>query len=301
MKPPTPSAGIIRLGLIGDNLAGSQSPRLHRIAGRLCRLDVTYDPLVPAALGQDFDAVFRRCQEDGYRGLNITYPYKETVVSRLAVDDPVVRAVAACNTVVFEASGARGFNTDYSGFIAAYRESFGEISPGKVAVAGAGGVGRAIAFALAQLGATELRLFDSTEAKAQALKASLASRFAGLRVEIPGSISDAASGADGLVNCTPAGMAGVGGTAIPSSVIGAQRWAFDAVYTPVETIFLRNARAAGLALMTGYELFFHQAVDAFHAFTGRRVDPHLLRRELLLLDNQVLRSLDQTMGIRGLF
>lgn len=271
---------VIRLGLIGDNIKRSQSPRLHRIAGSLCGLEVTYDSLIPAELGRDFDAVFAQCREHGYRGLNITYPYKEKVVPKLVVDDPVICAMAACNTVVFDAPTPRGFNTDYSGFIAAFRDTFGATSPGKVAMAGAGGVGKAIGFALGALGASELRLFEQDRSKAEALAHALEAAFQGFRIEIASSIEDAALGADGLINCTPLGMVGYGGSAIPEQVIGRQHWAFDAVYTPVDTEFLLDARAAGLTVMSGYELFFHQGVQAFKIFTGREVDLPALRREV---------------------
>jgi shikimate dehydrogenase len=63
-------------------------------------------------------------------------------------------------------------------------------------------------------------------------------------------------------------------------LIGAQSWAFDAVYTPIETRFLLDARDAGLEIISGYELFFHQGVDAFEVFTGVRVDEARLREAL---------------------
>jgi shikimate dehydrogenase len=94
------------------------------------------------------------------------------------------------------------------------------------------------------------------------------------------SIDEAAVGADGLVNSTPLGMFGHPGTAIPRHVMAGQRWAFDAVYTPMDTPFLRDAAASGLATMSGYELFFHQGVDAFRIFTGQDVDQPALRRAL---------------------
>jgi shikimate dehydrogenase len=270
----------IRLGLIGDNIAASRAPHLHRAAGALCGLDVTYDLLVPKSLGLGFDAVFDGAREDGYRGLNITYPYKERVVPRLAVDDASVRAIGACNTVVFGGAQPRGANTDHTGFISAYRNTFGDTPPGVVAMAGSGGVGRAIAFALAKLGATAIVLFDVERAKAESLAAALAENCPALDVRIAPSIEAACEGADGLVNATPAGMAGYGGSAFPAHVCRGRRWAFDAVYTPVETPFLQDARAAGLNVMSGYELYFWQGVDAFRIFTGREVDARELRRAL---------------------
>jgi shikimate dehydrogenase len=241
---------------------------------------IRYDRLIPADLGRDFDAVFDECDATGFRGINITYPYKERVITKLEIADPTVQAIAACNTVVFNGGRPHGDNTDYTGFIDAFRHAFGRARPGAVTMAGAGGVGRAVAFALATLGASKLRLFDRDHHKAEMLAASITAAFATISVDIAGSIEDAASGADGLVNCTPLGMAGHPGTAIPKRVIGSQRWAFDAVYTPVETRFLLDARAAGLDVISGYELFFHQGVNAFKIFTGHDVDQAALRRAL---------------------
>lgn len=270
----------ILLGLIGDNIQRSQSPLLHRLAGDLCRIDVSYEPLIPTDLGLDFDAVFDRCRDAGYRGINITYPYKERVFARLEIEDPAVRALGACNLAVFGKGRPAGGNTDYSGFKSAFTETFGQVSPGVVAISGAGGVGKAIGFALADLGAPEIRLFDRDHAKAMALRDSLANIAPHLKVHVAASIKEAAENADGLVNATPLGMTGYPGTAIPRHAIARQNWAFDAVYTPVATTFLRDATAAGLATMSGYELFFHQGVDAFRIFTGREVDQEALRTAL---------------------
>jgi shikimate dehydrogenase len=270
----------IRLGLIGDNIRRSQSPLLHRLAGRLCGLDVSYEPLIPADLGLDFDAVFDRCQDAGFRGVNITYPYKERVFSRLQIRSPAIRALGACNLALFQGDHPAGENTDYSGFKSAFREMFGAAAPGGVAIAGTGGVGKAIAFALAELGATDIWLFDQEQPKAAALQAALSAAAPQIPVHLAESIEDAVASAEGIVNCTPLGMTGHPGTAIPRPLIRNQRWAFDAVYTPVNTEFLRDAGAAGLAVVSGYELFFHQGVDAFRIFTGCEVDQPRLRAAL---------------------
>ena len=270
----------IRLGLIGDNIARSKSPLLHVEAGRLCGLDVSYERLVPANMGLPFEAVFERCRDGGFRGINVTYPYKARVVPLVRIDGPEVSRIGACNTVLFSGDRAEGFNTDYSGFIAAYRSVFGGRDPGTVAMAGAGGVGKAIAFALAALRCPRLRLHDPHESRATALARSIGAAVAGMAVEVCGSIGEAADGADGLVNCTPLGMAGQPGTAVPAALMARAAWAFDAVYTPVETEFLNDARNAGLEVMSGHELYFHQGVDAFRLFTGRDVDQGRLRHVL---------------------
>jgi shikimate dehydrogenase len=270
----------IRLGLIGDNIAASRSPAFHRLAGQMCGLDVSYDLLVPRELKRDFEAVFDRARRDGYRGLNITYPYKERVLARVRIDEPIVRSIAACNTVVFESAGTTGTNTDYSGFRAAFCANFAPAAPGRVAMAGCGGVGKAIGFALAGLGASALHMFDTNRPKATELAQALALAYPALDVQIAPSVEEACAGVDGLVNCTPSGMIGMGGSAFPNDVFGGRLWAFDAVYTPIDTPFLLAARSAGLSIMGGYELLLHQGVDCFRIFTGHEVDLGDLRRAL---------------------
>ena len=270
----------LKLGLIGDNIARSQAPRLHRLAGALCGIDVTYDRLIPRDMELDFDAVFERCANERYRGVNITYPYKEKAAAKVAIEDPLVRAIAAVNTVVFEPAGPSGFNTDYSGFIAAYRGAFGQTRPGPVCMVGAGGVGKAIAFGLVALGVEDLRIVERDLAKAQALAEALRAARPKIHMAVADSPDTAVAGARGLINCTPIGMVGYEGTPIEKDLMEGAGWAFDAVYTPVDTQFLRDAEAMGLTVLSGYELFFYQGVDAFRIFSGQDVDQPMLRSEL---------------------
>jgi shikimate dehydrogenase len=153
-------------------------------------------------------------------------------------------------------------------------------------MAGSGGVGKAIAFSLAQIGAKALHLFDVERAKSERLKHALAGVFPALAVCTPTSIAEACEDADGLINCTPLGMERIGDTAFPPGVLTGKRWAFDSVYTPVETEFIRDARGAGVEVMTGYELYFYQGVDAFRIFTGFDVDAVALRKALQPLQTQ---------------
>jgi shikimate dehydrogenase len=270
----------IRLGLIGDNIAMSQAPRLHQLAGKLLAQTVTYERLVPRELGKTFEELFEQCARSGYRGVNITYPYKERVVGKVEIKDELVRAMGAVNTVVFKDGRAFGFNTDYSGFGAAYRGTCGSTPPGPTCLVGAGGVGRAIAFGLVALGAGEIRIADQDPAKAEALAAALHAVSPGLRTRAGTDAAALAHGAEGLVNGTPVGMVGHAGTPLPRAAMTGARWAFDAVYTPVDTVFLQDAAAEGLTIITGYELFIGQGVDAWKIFTGLAVDSRRLRTAL---------------------
>ncbi len=270
----------IRLGLIGDNIRASRSPDLHRLAGAMCGLDVSYDLFIPPAMGMPFEAVLEVCRAGGLAGVNVTLPYKERVVPLVRVDDPAIARIGSVNTVCFTGDGARGFNTDHSGFVAAYRGAYGGVAPGRVALIGAGGVGRAIGFALLALGAGEVVLIDSDPARAALLAAALAGA-GGAVIRTAG--IEAAAGVDGVVNATPLGMVGYPGSPVPDWAFPRGGWAFDAVYTPVLTPFRAQALAAGARFLSGWELFFHQGIDAFELFTGRR-PADLMRLRVALED-----------------
>ncbi|MCT4371953.1 shikimate dehydrogenase [Yangia mangrovi] len=271
----------LKLGLIGDNIARSRSPLLHRLAGEQSGVEVTYDRLVPRDRGQSFDEIFEGCEGLGFRGINVTYPYKEIAAGKVEVDDPLVRAVGAVNTVIFGGARPKGFNTDYSGFMSAYRRVMGETPTGTVLMIGAGGVGRAVAFGLAGLGTRKLRLVDRDPAKAEALAEALKSVAPDMEISIWLSAEKAAEGCSGVINCTPVGMVGYEGTPLAAEVLQGAVWAFDAVYTPVETQFLQAAGAAGLKVISGWELYFYQGVHAWSLFSGLGLDDVALRKSLV--------------------
>ena len=275
-----PQGDTIKLGLIGDNITRSRSPRLHRMAGTLTGLDVTYDRLIPKDLELTFDETFSLARDSGFRGINVTYPYKEVAAKMVTIPDQGVAAIGAVNTIVFGADGPQGFNTDYTGFKRAYRSVMGDERPGTVCLIGTGGVGKAVAFGLLDLGAEVIRCVDLDHAKAEGLANALRKLAGDTHITVSTDAQAAAKGADGIVNCTPLGMVGIGGTPLPRAAMHGATWAFDAVYTPVDTPFLTDAEAAGLRIISGYELFFGQGIDAWDIFIGISLDHAALRQAI---------------------
>jgi len=271
----------LKLGLIGDNITRSRSPLLHSLAGEQNGMVIQYDRLIPKDMDEDFDTIFDLCASRGYRGINVTYPYKERAAKKVRISDPLVSAMGAVNTVLFEEDGPRGYNTDYSGFISAYRGVRGDAAPGPCCLIGTGGVGRAMAFALSALGTEELRLVDYNIAKAESLAQDLRGAGTQSRIVVSGDAVAASEGAQGLLNATPVGMVGYGGTPLSGSAMSGAEWAFDAVYTPVDTPFMLDATDAGLTIISGYELFFFQGVHAWKHFSGKPLDEARLRAQLL--------------------
>lgn len=269
----------VRLGLIGVAIRRSLSPRLHELLGERHGLRVRYD-LLDAESDPAFDplAICRARAARGDRGLNVTRPFKQTMRPHVIVEDAGIARIGSINSIRFEPGGWIGTNTDHSGFVLAYRERFGTAAPGEVLLAGAGGVGHAIAFALAALGARRIALWDLDAAAADALARALHTATGVPAEAVPsGALVEAMADADGLINCTPAGMNGAPDSAFPAEALRGRAWAFDSVYTPTWTPLLLAARAAGLDVLTGFELFFHQGLDAFRFFTGKETAPDSVR------------------------
>ena len=203
----------------------------------------------------------------GFAGVNVTFPYKEAVVDLLDELSPGAAAIGAVNTVVVRNNRLIGHNTDTTGFARAVEDLVTGSGHGAIAVIGAGGVGKAIGFALAGLLVSELRIFDTDRAKAEHLAGSLKGQR-GIRVA--DSIEDALSGAVGVVNGTPVGMLPSRATPVPEALLRRDLWVADAVYSPLWTPLLTAAKAKGAKVMTGRDLAIYQAADAFELFTGLR-------------------------------
>lgn len=252
-------------GLIGAPIAHSASPAMHERAAEALGLRGHYQ-LIEVA-GADADGLrmmFEGVRRLGFAGVNVTYPYKEAVVPLLDELAPGAAAMGAVNTVVASGGRLTGHNTDTTGFARAVAPLLAPAG-NRVAVIGAGGVGKAVAFALASLGVTDIRIFDSEPGRAEKLVSLLAVQ-GGARVAM--SVEDALNSATGLVNGTPVGMLPNRGMPLPAALLHEKLWVADAVYSPLITPLLAAAQAKGARIMTGRELAIYQAADAFELFTG---------------------------------
>jgi shikimate dehydrogenase len=253
-------------GLLGAPIAQSAAPAMHERAAEALGLHCHYQLIEVAGAGRDeLKLLLEGVRRLGFAGINVTFPYKEAVLDLLdGLSQPAAR-IGAVNTIVVRDNRLIGHNTDTSGFARAIAELVAGSSRGAVAMIGAGGVGKAIAFALASLGVADLRIFDREHAKAAHLAARLEGRTSARATE---HLEDALQGAVGLVNASPVGMLPDLGTPVPDEALHAGLWVADAVYSPLWTPLLNSARARGAKVMTGRELAIYQAADAFELFTG---------------------------------
>jgi shikimate dehydrogenase len=258
-------------GLLGAPIAQSAAPAMHERAAEALDLRCHYQLIEVGGAGRDeLKLLLEGIRRLGFAGINVTFPYKEAVVDLLDELSPGAATIGAVNTVVVRDGRLIGHNTDTTGFSRAVAHLVTASSHGPVALIGAGGVGKAVAFALADLGVGDLRIFDIEPAKA----VKLAAQLEGLAKASPvRSVEDALPGAVGLVNGSPVGMLPSRDTPVPDRLLHAGLWVADAVYSPLWTPLLTAARASGATVMTGRELAICQAVDAFELFTGVAPSP----------------------------
>ena len=175
-EPLSPSRHILS-GLLGAPIAHSASPAMHERAADALGLRCHYQLIEVAGAGRDeLKLLLEGVRRLGFAGINVTFPYKEAVIGLLDELSPIAAQVGAVNAVIVRDGRLIGHNTDTTGFARAAAPLVAASSQGPVALIGAGGVGKAIAFALAGLGVTDLRIFDCEPAKAAQLAARLDGR-----------------------------------------------------------------------------------------------------------------------------
>ncbi|UAL09519.1 shikimate dehydrogenase [Caulobacter segnis] len=262
-----------RAGLIGSGIQASLTPAMHEAEGAAQGHAYRYDLIDTDRRPEPLADLLDWAQGEGFSGLNITHPYKQAVMPLLDRLDPDAQALGAVNTVVLRDGLRVGHNTDWSGFAEGLRRTLPDAPLGAVVQLGAGGAGSAVAYALLKRGAARLAIFDNDAAKAADLVARMAALFPAAEVVVGHDLATAVANADGLVNCTPVGMAKYPGAPLPLEYLRPSLWVADVVYFPLETALLAAARTRGCAVVDGGGMAVFQAVEAFRLITGLTPDP----------------------------
>lgn len=265
----------VLVGLLGHGIAASRTPRMHMAEGQAQGLDYDYRliDLADCQPAPPIEEVFSELEAAGFRGLNVTFPYKQAVLPHLTALSENARAVGAVNTVVFRDGGRFGHNTDYWGFAQSYQRGLSGVVQDTALLIGAGGAGSAVAAALLGSECDTLLIHDTNPAAATRLVDTLCARFGQDRAEVATDLAVASACADGIVNTSPVGMEKLPGSPLDVDLITARHWVADIVYLPLETALLKAARAKGCRVLPGTGMAIYQAVRAFELFTGQPADP----------------------------
>lgn len=261
--PALPLAGVM-----GWPVAHSRSPQLHRHWLDRYGIRGHYVPLTvaPEHLAQVLHALPRV----GFVGLNVTIPHKQAVLALADVVTDRAALIGAANTLIFRPDGRiHADNTDGYGFTANLFQQQPEWNPaaGPAAVIGAGGAARAVVAALLECHVPELRIANRTRIRADQVKAEFGARVV---VYDWAQIGNMLEGATTVVNSTSMGMEGAQPLRVPLDALSPDALVTDLVYTPLDTLFLREARSRGCRTVDGLGMLLHQAAPGFERWFGVR-------------------------------
>ena len=253
-------------GVMGSPVMHSRSPLLHNYWFQQHNLAGTYVPLAIPPTG--LKAALRALYPLGFAGCNLTLPHKQEAMKWVDEVDTVSKSIGALSCVIVRPDGSlAGTNNDCYGFIQSIREEQPgwRADAGPSVVIGAGGAAHAICYALAEVGAKEIRLVNRTFERAKRI----AEDFAGPIKALPWEQRhEALDGAAMVVNTTSQGMLGQSELDVTFDQLPARALAVDIIYIPLETPFLRAARKRGNPTINGLSMLLHQGRPAWRAWFG---------------------------------
>ena len=265
--------------VIGDPVRHSRSPAIHNAAFSAIGIDWVFTAFeVPAGAGDSALEAMRVLQ---LAGLSVTMPLKAEVAEAADSRSDEVEVLGAANCIVPVGDGRlHAANTDVAGFVAGLNADAGIGPDGiRVALLGAGGAARAVAWGLATAGAVDIAVINRTPAGAQAAAAiANVAPQAGHPGRV-GSVDDIA-GADLVVNATSVGMGAGSGAHMPCDPMLLQpgQVAVDLVYEPTETAWLAALRHQGVEAHNGLSMLAYQAAAAFELWTGVEAPVEVMRQ-----------------------
>ena len=254
------------LGIIGNPIGHTLSPLIHNTIAEIDGYDTCY---IAFHVTDDMPGAVRGAHSLGVRGMNVTVPYKKDVMEFLSSIDEAAERIGAVNTLVYEAGGYRGYNTDAIGFARQMSENNIDIRDRAAIVVGAGGASNAVVQAILSKGADKIYMLNRSVDKAKAA-------FADIReVEVLGldEWRKIPEGKYFCAQCTSVGLSPDNDSSpltddaffdLVDSVI-------DIIYRPAETKFMSLAKAHGARVFNGLDMLIYQGIESYRLFTGNEV------------------------------
>jgi shikimate dehydrogenase len=243
----------MKAGLIGEKLTHSISPTIHGVICKVVGIENEYNiyEIPRDVLGAEIDGIRRK----GIRGINVTIPYKETVISYVDDITPNAMAIGAINTISFKGGTAIGYNTDYDGFSMMLKNHDVCVSKKRVVVLGTGGAAKCVMKYLDDNKAGEIYIV--TRNKSSNMYSDEEITFINYK-----DMSELEEG-DILINTTPVGMyPNIESSPVSEDVVKKFKVVVDLIYNPEETMLLKMARENGIKAVNGLDMLIGQAIKA---------------------------------------
>lgn len=254
-------------GVVGARASVSLSPAMQNAAFQAKHVNAVYLPCETERLSDFLE--FARAL--GFLGFSVTMPFKRGIIRRLDWLDPLAAEIGACNTVAVRRGKWMGWNTDAAAVVEVLTKRL-RLPGSRILVLGAGGAGRAAAYALRAEGA-EVILSARREAQARRLARSIQAQT------VPWANGEGLD-VDAVVNATPVGMSPYVDS-LPIDLARLRvRVVFDMVYYPLETRLLAEARSRGLTTISGLEMLVAQGARQFEIWTGKSAPRALMEQAI---------------------
>ena len=258
--------------VIGNPIQHSLSPKLHNFWFKKNNINAVYDK--KEINEKDIKSIISEIKNEKINGINVTVPFKKIVIPFLDNLSPEANESQSVNTIYFQNGKLIGHNTDISGFELGIKYSKYDVKNKKVFILGAGGVVSSIITALKRMGASELIISNRTKSKAEDLK----NTFKELEIVDWGETPNF----DMIINATTIGLKNEDGIKLDYSKIEPNKFFYDVIYNPKETIFLKRAKLFGNKAENGKMMFIYQAHQSFTIW--HKLMPDIDEETINLLD-----------------
>ena len=258
--------------VIGNPIDHSLSPKLHNYWIKKNNIDAIYDKKLINE--EDIENIVSEVKKNNIDGINVTVPFKQKVIPFVDKLTPEANESQSINTIYKENDKIIGHNTDMAGFELGLRHINCSVKDKKVFILGAGGVVSSIILILKKMGASKIFLSNRTKKKAENFKKS----FSYLEIVNWGEIPEF----DMIINATSLGLKKNDEIKLDYADIGTNKFFYDVIYNPKQTIFLKRAKMFGNQAENGKMMFIYQAHQAFTIW--HKIMPEIDNETIELLD-----------------
>ena len=266
----------MKIGLVGKSIDYSLSPLLHKTFGNATNRTLKYSLIDTSGIQtKNFTELLTKLQAEGYRGINVTIPYKTEAFDICNYFIGRANTIGAVNTLLFNNWKITGLNTDYSALKRLIKQHLKIDHESNVLLNGAGGAGKAYAYAMSQTPFLNLFITNRGTARAKLLLQGL--KLHGRHVELIDNPNKSGIKFHGLVNATPLGRLKKDELPFKEDLIEKSEFVIDAVYGKEQTSLISKATEKGKRVIGGLDLLFYQGLESFEHFSNLQIsNPEIL-------------------------
>jgi shikimate dehydrogenase len=259
---------MLNLGLIGHHINNSQAGNLIQKLGKEFDVALNYQIFNLENDNNNIDKILSNLKKNLIKGVNVTYPYKETIINYCNILNEEVHLIKSSNTIIFADETIVAHNTDYLGLLKMIE--FHQLKQNqKLLIIGGGGIGRSVSFSMGSKTKAEIFLYEKDSIKAKKLNEDLNKNKIICHLMTEREVIANNDLFDGIINCTPIGHESTPGVPLPNLIIKNNQWIFDAIYVPAETELLKKAKKLNCNIIYGIDLFIFQGIESFLIFSER--------------------------------